>query len=52
MCKLSLYRKSPVELSTNVDLDTLQSGATFKINLRSDGMSDVNVRRKWVSTLF
>ena len=41
MRKLSLYRKSPVELSTNVDLDTLQSGATFKIHLRPDGKIDV-----------
>ena len=52
MRKLSLYRKSPVELSTNVDLDTLQSGATFKINLRSDGKIDVKVKGKWFSTLF
>ena len=52
MRKLSLYRKSPVELSTNVDLDTLQSGATFKIHLRPDGKIDVKVRGKWFSTLF
>lgn len=52
MRKLSLYRKSPVELSTTTDLDTLQSGATFKIHLRADGKIDVKVKGKWFSTLF
>lgn len=48
----SLYRKSPVELSTAINLDTLQSGATFKMHLRADGKIDVKVKGKWLSTLF
>lgn len=52
MRQKSLYRKSPVELSTAIDLDTLQGGATFKIHLRADGKIDVKVKGKWFSTLF
>ena len=50
--KPSLYRKSPVELSTAIDLDTLQGGATFNIKLRSDNKIDVKVKGKFFSSLF
>lgn len=49
--KPSLYRKSPVELSTPIDLDTLQDGATFRIKLRADKKIDVKVKGKFFSTI-
>ena len=47
----SLYRKSPVEISTPINLDTLQGGATFKIKIRPDSKIDVKVSGKWLSTI-
>ncbi len=49
--KPSLYRKSPVELTTAINLDTLQNGATFNIKLRADNKIDVKVKGKFFSTL-
>lgn len=42
--KLSLYKKSPVELVAPQELfDTLSDGKTFKIFLRKDGLADITV---------
>lgn len=50
--KKSLYRKSPIEIATTIDLDTLQKGASFNVRLHTDGKADIKVKGRFFSTLF
>lgn len=52
MRKKSLYRKSPVDIASTIDLDTLQKGATFQVKLHADGKADIKVKGKFFSTLY
>lgn len=50
--EVSLYGKSPVAVTTAVDLDTLGSGYTFSLSLKPGGMADVEVKERRFSTLY